>query len=90
MEINEATDVIISSAIEVHKALGPGLLESVYRQCLLHELQIREIPVEQEVMLPLDYKGLKLDQGYKLDLLVDNQIVLELKAVDKFHSVHVA
>lgn len=90
MEINEVTNDIISSAIEVHKALGPGLLESAYRKCLMHELELRGISAEQEVFLPLDYKGLKIDQAYKMDIVVGGNVVLELKAVDRFHSVHTA
>jgi len=81
---------IIGAAIEVHKALGPGLLESAYEACLYHELTLRKIPVEQQVPLPLVYKGLKLDCGYRLDLLVDNLVILEIKSVESIDPIHEA
>ncbi len=90
MEINDATDLIIGSAIEVHKELGPGLVESVYQRCLYHELECCGIAVRKEVVMPLAYKGIRLDHVYRLDLLVDNQIVLELKVVEKLNPVHAA
>ena len=90
MDNNELTEMVIGACIEVHRALGPGLLESAYHQCLCHELRLREIPFEMEFPLPVNYKGCHLDCGYKIDLLVDRRLVLELKAVDALHPVHEA
>jgi len=70
MKVNEVTDAIIGAAIEVHRALGPGLLESAYIQCLCYELTLRNMPFELEVPLPVRYKGIKLDCGYRIDLVV--------------------
>ena len=81
---------IIGAAIEVHKQLGPGLLESAYEHCLAHELSLRKIPFERQKPMPVIYKGVKLDCGYRLDLLVNNLVVVDLKAVDKIHPVHEA
>ena len=81
---------IIGAAIEVHKQLGPGLLESAYEHCLAYELSLRKIPFERQKPMPVIYKGVKLDCGYRLDLLVDNCVVVDLKAVDKIHPVHEA
>lgn len=86
----ELTEKIIASAIEVHRHLGPGLLESAYEQCLCHELYLREVPFEKQKALPLEYKGIKLDCGYRMDLIVDNKVVLELKCVEKILPVHEA
>jgi GxxExxY protein len=88
--VDRLTEEVISAAIEVHRALGPGLLESAYRICLCHELRLREFTVETERPLPVHYKGVALDCGYKLDLLVENKVVVELKTVDKIHPVHEA
>jgi len=79
---NEITQQIIGAAIEVHKQLGPGLLESAYEECLCHELAIRKMNFERQKPIPLVYKDTKLDCGYRLDLLVEGRIVVELKAVD--------
>jgi GxxExxY protein len=84
------TALIIGAAIEVHRMLGPGLLESAYEECLCHELHLRHIAFERQVDLPVSYKGLKLDCGYKLDLVVDQQVVLELKCVESILPVHEA
>jgi len=86
----ELTEKIIASAIEVHRHLGPGLLESAYEQCLCHELYLREVPFERQKALPLEYKRIKLDCGYRMDLIVDNKVVLELKCVEKILPVHEA
>ncbi len=86
----ELTSAIISASIEVHTSLGPGLLESAYEQCLSHELNLRGIKFKRQVSLPLQYKGIKLDCSYRLDLLIENQIIVELKTVDKILSVHKA
>jgi GxxExxY protein len=80
----------IGAAIEVHRNLGPGLLESAYEECLCHELHLRGLDFKRQVALPLLYKGLKLDCGYKLDLIVQDQVILELKAVDKLLPIHEA
>lgn len=81
------TSEIIGAAIEVHKELGPGLLESAYQACLCRELSLRGINFEQKRSLPLTYKGVQLDCGYEIDILVEGQIVLELKAVTEMHPV---
>ncbi|MFH1147044.1 MAG: GxxExxY protein [Pseudomonadota bacterium] len=90
MEINDLTSLVIGAAIEVHKALGPGLLESVYEQCLCRELELRKIPFEQQKVLPLEYKGLRLDCGYRMDILVDKTLIVELKACDDLQPIHEA
>ena len=84
------TDEIIAAAIEVHRHLGPGLLESAYEECLCREFQLRSIPFHRQIPLPVDYKGVKLDCGYRIDLLVNDEVVLELKAIEKIHPVHEA
>ena len=84
------TDRIIGAAIEVHRALGPGLLESAYQTCLAHELSTRGLTFEQQKPLPVEYKGVRLDCGYRLDFLVADKVVVELKAVDNLHPVHEA
>ena len=86
----ELTESIILAAIEVHKSLGPGLLESAYEQCLCHELYLRGIKFQRQRPLPLEYKGIKLDCSYRLDILVEGQIVIELKTVEKILPVHQA
>ena len=90
MSINQLSSEIIGSAIEVHKALGPGLLESSYQKCLCHELRLRGIPFEYEKPLPLVYKGEKLDCGYRMDLVVENAIIVELKSCEKLQPIHEA
>ncbi len=88
MEINQITEAIIGAAIEVHRALGPGLLESAYEECLSRELSLRKIPFERQRALLVEYKGLHLDCGYRLDLLVNNAVVVEIKAVDGLQPIH--
>ncbi len=90
MEVNEITKAIIGAAIEVHKALGPGLLESAYEECLCRELDLRQIPYKRQQALPVEYKGLKLDCGYRMDLLVAEDVVVEIKAVEALHPIHEA
>jgi GxxExxY protein len=90
MGLNELTEAIIGAAIEVHRQLGPGLLESSYRRCLCHELTLRGVPFEAERDLPVDYKGMRLDCGYRVDLLVDGRVLVELKAVEKLERIHEA
>ena len=84
------TSPIIGAAIEVHRQLGPGLLESAYEECLCHELHLRGLEFRRQVDLPVMYKGLRLDCGYKLDLIVQNEVILELKSVEKLHPIHEA
>jgi GxxExxY protein len=81
---------IIGCAIEVHRHLGPGLLESTYQQCLAHELRINGIELEIEHTLPVVYKDIRLDCGYRIDLLIENEIILELKSVEKIAPIHEA
>ncbi|TWU13058.1 hypothetical protein CA54_18840 [Symmachiella macrocystis] len=81
---------IFGAAIEVHRQLGPGLLESAYQRCLCHELNLREIPFRKEIELPVQYKGMCLDCAYRIDILVDEKIVLELKAVEQLDKIHEA
>lgn len=90
MEFQDCTRVIIGCAIEVHRHLGPGLLESAYRECLTHELRSRDLMVEREVPLPVAYKQIRLEAGYRMDLVVERSVVVELKAVDTLLPVHQA
>ncbi len=87
-DINEVTHAVIGAAIEVHRQLGPGLLESAYLECLSRELVLRGIPFEREKPLPLEYKGVHLECGYRLDLLVAGCVVVEVKAVEALSPVH--
>jgi GxxExxY protein len=89
-DINDLTGQVISAAIEVHKNLGPGLLESVYEECLCRELQLREIPYERQKELTIEYKGAKLDCGYRLDIFVANSVIVELKACENLQPIHEA
>ena len=84
---NELTDQIIGAAIEVHRKLGPGLLESAYQVCMCSELKLRGVPFEPKVSLPVLYKGCELDANYEIDIFVDRCIVVELKAVTEMHAV---
>jgi GxxExxY protein len=90
MEINKITEKIIGCAIEVHKFLGPGLLESAYEDCLVFELQAAGLSIQKQKPVPVVYKEIKLDCGYRIDILVENQVVIEIKAVDAFNPVHTA
>lgn len=89
-ELNELSGSIIACAIEVHKTLGPGLLESAYEVCLCHELELHNIPFERQVDLPIEYKNVRLDCGYRLDVLVANRVIVELKSVEAITSIHKA
>ncbi|MEM1294342.1 MAG: GxxExxY protein [Verrucomicrobiota bacterium] len=89
-EFTEVSKQVIGCAIEVHRELGPGLLESTYQQCLGYELKMSGLEFQIEHPLPVNYKGLKLDCGYRVDLLVENEIILELKAVDQLKPIHEA
>ena len=88
MEINDITKEIIGAAIEVHKILGPGLLEKPYELCLIHELKLRGIKCESQKPVPIQYKGLVLDDSLKLDLVVENKVIVELKATKEILPVH--
>jgi GxxExxY protein len=89
-KLNRITGDIISAAIEVHKILGPGLLESAYQECLHYELLKMGYSVAKQQAMPIIYKEIQLDHGYRMDLLVDNKVVVELKTVDEFTDVHFA
>src|SRR5881394_3834534 len=86
--LNELTEIVIGCAMDVHRALGPGLLESTYEMCLCRELSIRGIPFERQVPIPVEYKGVKLDCGYRADIVVDETILIEIKAIDSMLSIH--
>ena len=88
MEENEISGIVISAAIEAHRALGPGLLESVYQRCLVTELQYKGISVATEVPVVVEYRGEVLDDAYRLDLLVENKVVVELKTVNALTDIH--
>jgi GxxExxY protein len=84
------TDSILAAAIEVHRTLGPGLLESAYEECLCHELTLRGLAYRRQVALPLNYKGVEVECGYRMDLLVQDAVILELKCVEKITGIHEA
>ncbi len=84
------TETVIGASIEIHKELGPGLLESTYETCLAFELENRGISFKRQLELPINYKGLNLDAGYRIDILVEDRLILELKAVEKIHPIHEA
>lgn len=90
LDINKTTETVIGAAIEVHRHLGPGLLESAYEECLCEELSIRKIPFKRQVALPVSYKSKKLDIGYRIDLLVNHEVVVELKTVESILPIHEA
>jgi len=86
-ELNKLSGIILDSAIEVHRNLGPGLLESVYESCLCKEFDLRKISYQRQVSIPVKYKGEQLDADYRIDILVENEIIIELKSVDIMHPV---
>jgi len=88
MTENEIGEALIGCAISVHSGLGPGLLESAYEGCLCHELGKRDIPIRRQVTLPVHYDGVQIDSGYRLDILLDEKVVIEIKAVDKLINLH--
>jgi GxxExxY protein len=88
--VNELTELVIGSAIEVHRTLGPGLLESAYEVCLCCELSLRGVSFERQMAIPVEYKGVKLDCGYRADLIVAGKILVEIKAVDQLAPIHEA
>ena len=90
MEFDELSNQVIGCALEVHRNLGPGLLESTYEQCLAHELKIANILFKLQCPLPVEYKGIKLDCGYRIDVLISDSIIVELKSVDKVFPIHQA
>jgi len=87
---NELSNIILGCAIQVHKQLGPGLLESAYQECLFYELNNAGLEVIKEKPMPIVYKDVKLDHGYRIDLLVNNKVVIEIKTVEQFTDVHTA
>ena len=90
MDKHQLTHEIIGAAIEVHRLLGPGLLESAYEECLCHELTLRNLGVQRQVPVPVVYKEVKLECGYRLDLVVEKRVILELKSIEAFSPVHEA
>ncbi|NJM52693.1 MAG: GxxExxY protein [Blastocatellia bacterium] len=89
-DLNKISEIIIGCAIKVHRTLGPGLLESTYEVCLIHELQKSGLKVQSQLSLPVIYDGIKLDAGYRIDLLVEDAIIIELKAIDSLLPIHEA
>lgn len=90
MSVNDLTEAIIGAAMEVHRTLGAGLLESAYEECLCRELTLRDVPFQRQVPLPVEYKGVNLDCGYRLDLLVSDAVVVEIKSVEQLLPIHEA
>lgn len=90
LQFDELSKRVIGCAIEVHRELGPGLLESAYEQCLAHELALQRIPFAAQINMPVQYKGLQIDCGYRIDLLVDGALIVELKAVTEIIPIHEA
>ena len=90
MNMNQLSSKILGAAIEVHKTLGPGLLESAYEECLCHELSIQGLLFEKQKPLSIDYKGKKLDCGYRLDIVVEKAVIIELKSCEKIEPIHKA
>jgi GxxExxY protein len=90
MEFDNLSNKVIGCAIEVHRQLGPGLLESAYQRCLEHEFLLKQIRAESQKELPIAYKGINLDNGFRIDFLVEDDLILELKAVDRVHPIHEA
>ena len=90
MDPNELSNVVIGACIEVHKAIGPGLLESIYEECLCRELFLRDMPFRRQVEVPVEYKGVKMDCGHRMDVVVAECVVLEVKAVEKLLPIHEA
>ncbi|MES2836368.1 MAG: GxxExxY protein [Bacteroidota bacterium] len=90
MTENQITEIVIGCAIKVHKALGPGLLESAYEACMEHELQKTELNIQRQKALPVVYDEIKLDCGYRLDLIINDKVIIEIKAVEALHDIHLA
>ncbi len=90
MDENELSNLIVGAAIKVHRALGLGLLESTYEECLCHESSINQIPFQRQAPMPVVYKGIQLDCRYRVDIIVDNKVILELKSVAEIQPIHKA
>ena len=90
MEFERLSQEVIGCALEVHRELGPGLLESTYEQCLARELMLKNIPFKLQVAIPVEYKGIKLECGYRIDVLISDSLILELKSVEKLLPIHEA
>ena len=90
MTENEISRIIVGAALKVHKSLGPGLLESAYEECLYYELQKQGLSVQKQKPLPLIYEEVKLEIGYRIDLIVENKVIIEIKSVEALHDVHMA
>ena len=90
MTEDEIGKIVVNSAFQVHKALGPGLLESAYESCLRHDLILNNLKVEFQKGLPVIYKGLKMDVAYRLDLLIEDKVIIEIKAVERLNEIHMA
>lgn len=88
--LNHVSNVVIGAAIEIHRVLGPGLLESAYEECLAWELQQQGLMVERQVSIPISYKALYIENAYRADLLVQNELIIELKSIDAFQPIHTA
>jgi GxxExxY protein len=88
MLLNEISGAIVDAAVTIHREIGPGLLESVYEVVLAHELKSRNLSVDRQVSVPIEYRGLRFEEGYRLDLLVEDTIIVEIKSVDKVTDVH--
>jgi GxxExxY protein len=88
MDLNRLTGEIIGAAIEVYKTIGPGLLESAYSRCLQVELSLQKIPFQKELVLPIEYKGVSVEAGYRMDFLVDDCVIVELKSVERLLPIH--
>jgi GxxExxY protein len=89
-QTEEIAKAILDSAFQIHTTLGPGLLESVYEACLIHELKMRRIEVKSQISLPVIYKGMKVDSGFRIDILVDECVIVEIKSTDELNVVHTA
>jgi len=87
---NQLSDVTIGAAIEVHRHLGPGLLESSYHTCLCRELELRDISYQSQARLPIQYKGVRIKKGYVIDLLIENSLIVEIKAIERLLPIHSA
>jgi GxxExxY protein len=90
MTENEISKIVVDCALKVHRQLGPGLLESAYQECLMYELKNQELVVEKEKPMPLVYDTVKLDIGYRMDLLINNKLIIEIKSVESLNDVHLA
>jgi GxxExxY protein len=90
MTENEISKIVFDCALKVHKTLGPGLFESAYEECLFYELNKYDLKVERQKILPLIYEDIKLDTGYRLDIIIDDKVILELKTVDSLKDIHLA